>query len=272
MSETRISKTKTAEKAYHERFYAGEQPLAPVDPVAMERDSLQPCYVGAGDHYSDNRWAFHQLLRARGGWQDKHVLDYACGPGHMSVYFALTGARHVDGFDLSEEAIRRGRVRVEAQGLSDRVTLTQMDAQHLTYPDQTFDIVIGHGVIHHTIKYPGIFENLYRVMKPGASAYFLEGLADFPLFKLWWTIKGEVPQGDVPIYAAEVLEKTKMFSKVEVIGDTFLHAGKLFLWRPNPGPLRKFALRQSHAADQRLLTAVPALRKWGSFSYIVLTR
>lgn len=260
------------EQEYHDRHYDGDTPLPPLDVDEYERHAITPCYLGTGDHYSDNRWAFHQLLRARGGWKGKHVLDYACGVGQWSIYFALTGASQVDGFDLSGVAVQRGRERVETMGLSNTVTLEQMDAAHLTYPDQAFDMVIGHGVIHHTIKYPGIFENLYRVMKPGATAYFLEGLADFPLWRAWWKIKGEVPQGDVPIFSSEVYEECRMFSNVEIIGDTFFHSAKHFVWRRNPSLWRKALLRTTHYADKILFQTVPPARKWGSFSYIVLTR
>jgi SAM-dependent methyltransferase len=264
--------TKAVEKAYHEQFYAGDEPLPPVTVDDVDANLLQPSYVGRGDHYSENRWVFYRLIRERATWQNKHVLDYACGFGHWSIYYALTGARQVSGFDLSEEAIRRGSERVASQGLSDRVMLTQMDASRLTFPDQMFDIVIGVGVLHHTIKYPGIFEHLHRVMKPGAQAFFLEGLADNPLFRLWWMWKGEVPQGDVPIFAEEIRQKACQFSQVEIVGDTLLHAGKHFLWRPAPGRLRRMALRTTHRADLALLNAVPWLRRWGSFSYIILTR
>jgi ubiquinone/menaquinone biosynthesis C-methylase UbiE len=190
----------------------------------------------------------------------------------MSIYFALTGAEHVDGFDIAETAIRRGTERVERQGLSDRVTLRTMDASDLKYPDESFDMVIGTGVLHHVIKYPNIFEGLHRVMKPGARAFFMEGLADNPLFKLWWKIRGPLPQGDVPIFAKEVRHKARMFTNVEVLGDTLLHAGKLFIWRPDPSSWRRSILRATHKADQWLFQAVPRLRNWGSFSYIVLTK
>jgi ubiquinone/menaquinone biosynthesis C-methylase UbiE len=264
--------TKDTEKKHHENLYSGTEPLPLVDVAELRRRLLLPCYVGPGDHYSDNRWAFHQILADEGGWEGKHVLDYACGFGEMAIYYALTGARQVDGFDLAEEGVRRGQARVQAHGLADRIQLQPMDASNLTYPDEAFDLVIGHGVLHHVIKYPNIFEHLHRVMKPGTKAYFLEGLADFPLFKLWWKIKGEVPEGDVPIFSAEIRRMTHMFGEVRIIGDTFSHALKHFVWKRNPGLLRRAVLRSTHTVDRALFTAIPALRRWGSFSYIVLTK
>jgi ubiquinone/menaquinone biosynthesis C-methylase UbiE len=269
---TQLNEQKTIEKAYHDQMYDGEGALPAIGVEDFERTELQPCYTTGRDLYAENKKAFHKILHAHGGWRGKHVLDYACGFGDWACYFALTGARCVNGFDLSETAIRRGRQRVERQGLARQVQLDVMDATKLTYPDDSFEIVIGHGVIHHTIKYPGIFEQMHRVMKPGTKAYFLENLADFPLFRLYWWLKGEVPEGDVPVFSKELREKTSMFSDVQIIGDTFTHSIKTFMWKPNPSPARRRVMAATQRMDEALFRAVPSLRRWGSFCYIVLTK
>jgi SAM-dependent methyltransferase len=268
----RSSAVKDREKRYHDEHYAGDGPLPAVVEAEIRTRSLKPCYATGSDKYSDNRQAFHEIIDRDGGWTGKNVLDYACGRGTWAVYYALTGARRAAGFDISETAVRRGRERVERQGLGDRVDLRTMDATRLEYADDTFEVVIGVGVLHHVIKYPGIFEELHRVMKPGARAYFLEGLADFPPFRLWWKIKGEIPQGDVPIFSREVRDKASMFSDIVIHGDTFLYSAKTFLWKPSPGPGRKLVLRTLKAADDLLFRVCPPLRRCGSFSYIVLTK
>jgi len=260
------------EKAYHNNFYDGTEPLDFVDIEIVQNKWLQPCYETGSDCYSDDRQVFHRIIHGDGGWEGKHVLDYACGPGQWSIYFALTGARKVNGFDISGTAIRRGRKRVKAQGLKEKIQLDVMNATKLDYPDNAFDIVVGTGVIHHVIKYTGIFEELFRVMKPGAKAYFLEGLADFPLFRLMWKIKGEVPQGDVPIFSKEIYEKTRMFSDVEIHANHFIYSVKRLLGNNNPGKFRKFILKSCKQLDDILFSFYPPLRNWGSTSYIVLTK
>ncbi|MFP6578246.1 MAG: class I SAM-dependent methyltransferase [Myxococcota bacterium] len=263
---------KQSEKDYHESFYQRDEPLPEITVEGVERNLLRPCYEGNGDHYSENRGAFHQLIRRYGGWEGKRVLDYACGFGDFAVYYGLTGAARVDGFDIAETAIELARERVERQGLADRVHLEPMDASALRYEDDSFDLLIGHGVIHHVIKYPHIFEEMHRVLRPGARAFFVEGLADFPLWKLHWKIKGEVPEGDVPIFASEIREKAAHFSDVHVEGDTFFHSAKRWIWRAKPGPLRRGILRTTHGIDRALFRVFPPLRRWGSFSYLVLTK
>lgn len=260
------------EKQYHDAFYAGDSPLPEVVIAEVRELSLKPCYQTGRDKYSDNKMAFHEIIHRDGGWSGKHVLDYACGRGSWAIYYALTGAQRVQGFDISETAIQRGRERVERQGLADRVDLRAMDAARLDYEDETFEMVIGTAVLHHVIKYPQVFEELHRVMAPGAKAYFLEGLADFPLFRLWWKIKGEVPQGDVPIFSRDIHEKASMFSKIVIHGDTFLYSAKTMLWKPSMGRGRKSLLKVLKAIDTFLFRVCPVLRRCGSFSYIVLTK
>jgi ubiquinone/menaquinone biosynthesis C-methylase UbiE len=267
----KVEEIKLREKEYHEQLReGGELPL--VDINEIHRTRLAPCYTTGSDHYSDNKAAFHEFIKVRDTWEGKYILDYACGDGEWAAYFALTGAKQVAGFDLAESGIRRGEKRLEQQGLEGRAHLYTMDASKLGFPDNEFDMVIGHAVIHHVIKYENIFDELHRVMKPGAKAFFLENLADFPLWKLHWRLKGEVPEGDVPIFSKELREKARMFSKVEVQGDTFLFAMKRFIWKSDMGVGRRQLLKTLKAADSILFSLCPILRRWGGFCYICLTK
>ena len=242
-------------------------------PDEIEANELRPCFEGSGDHYSENRMFFHTILDEV--WRGKYVLDYACGSGNWAIYFALTGAKRVVGFDFNVTGIEVGKKAVQQQGLGDRVQLVAADASNLPFPDAEFEVVIGNGALHHTIKYDAVFDNLRRVMKPGSRAFFLENLADFPLWRLWWWLKGSVQEGDVPIFSREVQEKARMFSQVDIIGDTFVHSLKHLLYRGRDDGLnawRKRLLRLTYSADQMLFRVFPRLRLWGSMSVIVLTK
>lgn len=243
-------------------------------PAEMEVSELRPCFEGGtGDCYAENRRFFHTILD--GIWKDKHVLDYACGPGKWPVYFALTGARQVTGFDIDPTRIRIGQRRAKKQGVADKVRLIEADASDLPFSDDEFDLVIGTSALHHTIKYEYIFENLYRVMKPGTKAFFLENLADFPLWRLHWWLKGQVAEGDVPIFSKDVRAKAHMFSQIEIIGDTFVHSLRHLIFKRKSGSisvLRRGLLRLTYRTDQVLFSLVPKIRSWGSMSVIILTK
>ncbi|MDP8234876.1 MAG: class I SAM-dependent methyltransferase [Candidatus Erginobacter occultus] len=244
----------------------------PVDDVTLDyvrEQVLRPFYEGGSDKYTCNKIAFHGILNRC--WEKKHVLDYACGDGFWAVYFALTGAGKVSGFDLSPVGIERGRERVTRQGLDSIVDLRTMDARRLEYPDNCFDLVIGHGAIHHTIKYPNVFAELHRVMKPGTSAFFLENLADFRPWRWHWKIKGPIAEGDVPIFTRELREKASMFAEMNITGDTLLYSIKMF-WKRQPGPVGRWLLRLAKKSDDFLFRRFPSLRNCGSFSYIELKK
>lgn len=265
-----LDRRRDAEKAYwaNVRSGTGERRIVPAEVQANE---LRPCFEGSGDLYSENRFFFHSVLNNE--WKNKYVLDYACGQGNWSIYFALTGARRVAGFDMDSVGIEAARSGAMSHGIANKCQFLEADASNLPFPDSEFEIVIGTAALHHTIKYDNIFEELFRVMKPGSKAFFLENLADFPLWRLHWWIKGQVPEGDVPIFSKEVRQKSRMFSKCEIIGDTLVHSLKHFLWKEGRmKPWRRSLLRSTWSVDQKIFRTFPGLRRWGCFSIIVLTK
>jgi SAM-dependent methyltransferase len=262
---------KAAEKAFFEQYRTDDSPLSPVDVAEIQRTKLAPCHTTGDDRYSDNKRAFHQRILRDGGWENKYVLDYACGTGMWSIYFALTGARRVVGFDLAESGVRRGQELAQRQGLAGKVSLLVGDATRLPFPNDHFEIIIGTAVIHHVIKYPNVFEELHRVLKPGAKAYFLEGLADFPLFRLWWKLKGEVPQGDVPIFRRELLAKGDVLEGGrDGRQPSWRHQDVRLAQAHGPGSPRPAARRRS--CGSRTVRGVPRPPRWGCFSYSVFTK
>jgi SAM-dependent methyltransferase len=267
-----LETVKQREKAHHERERTSDVPLPPVDLASVERDWLAPTWTTGKDRYNDVRNAFHRRIEAAGGVAGKRVLDYACGNGLWAMVFGLRGARHVVGFDLAEVGVKRAMRRAQVQGVADRVQFLCGDAMHLPFADGSFDLVIGHGVIHHVIKYPGIFPELHRVLKVGGRALFHENLADNPLARLWWWWKGEVPEGDVPLFDREIRRQTTMFRHVEIQGLELVHSTAHFVFRHPTSAWRRRWLRATHSADEAIFRLLPAARRWGSFSILVLER
>lgn len=267
-----IEEIKAREKQYHERFRTSSRPLPPIDVDWVRGELLRPIGAGGNDRYNDTRVEFHRVLEAERVLPARNVLDYGCGTGTMSVYYRLRGAVHVIGLDIDEVGVRRGMQRVRAQGFEDSIQLLCGDASDLPFPSGSFDLVIGHGVLHHVIKYPRVFDELYRVMAPGSRGYFLENLADNPLFKLWWTLKGEIEEGDVPIFASEVRRLAKDFDRVEITGFDLLHSATTFVFKQPMSAWRRAVLRSTKAADDFAFRHLPALRRWGAASIIKLEK
>ncbi len=98
----------------------------------------------------------------------KKVLEIGPGQGADAQQIIQRGADYT-GLDLTEESIRRVRTRFELLNLPYE-ELRVENAEELTSPDNSFDIVYSHGVMHHTPRIEKIIAHIYRCLKPGGQA------------------------------------------------------------------------------------------------------
>ena len=106
------------------------------------------------------------------------VLDYGCYKGDETKKILQFKPKEVFGIDISERAIQSAR-----ENYNHLAEFHVMDAHQLTFPENTFDAVIGRSILHHLEFEKAILE-LERVLKPGGTAVFIEPLDDNPLGKL----------------------------------------------------------------------------------------
>ncbi|HUR21339.1 MAG TPA: class I SAM-dependent methyltransferase [Vicinamibacterales bacterium] len=95
------------------------------------------------------------------------VLEIGVGLGADHQCFAERGAR-LSGVDLTPRAIELTRRRLETLGLTSDLRVG--DAEHLDFPDETFDVVYSWGVIHHSPDTAQAVREIFRVLKPGGKA------------------------------------------------------------------------------------------------------
>jgi len=92
------------------------------------------------------------------------VLEIGCGIGTDGAQFAQAGAEYT-GVDLTEAAIGLARKRFALFGL--RGEFRVADAENLDFPDDSFDLVYSHGVLHHTPATARAVGEIHRVLRPG---------------------------------------------------------------------------------------------------------
>lgn len=114
---------------------------------------------------------YHELLYNDAA--GKRVLEYGCGLGSHSLQIARHGGL-VTGIDISEVGIQKATEAAAAQGVTGADYLV-MDAENMTFPDATFDLVIGEGILHH-LDLDRSYSEISRVLRPGGRAVFMEPL------------------------------------------------------------------------------------------------
>lgn len=97
----------------------------------------------------------------------KNVLEIGTGNGAEGVMFALNGAYYT-GVDLTDAALEATRRHFSVMGLTG--TFQKENAEHLSFPDGSFDWVFSHGVLHHTPDIRAAIDEVYRVLKPDGRA------------------------------------------------------------------------------------------------------
>lgn len=69
-----------------------------------------------------------------------------------------------------------------------------MDANHLKFADNYFDVVYGSGILHH-LDFEQAVKEIYRVLKPGGTIVFQEPLARNPIGKF---VRKKTPEARTP--------------------------------------------------------------------------
>jgi SAM-dependent methyltransferase len=121
--------------------------------------------------------------------RDRKVLDIGCGPGWVSVQYALAGAI-VNSVDLTPRAIEITNLHCKYRQTS--VTAQVGNAEDLPFDDEQFDLVVASGVLHHTPDTQAAFAEAFRVTMPGGQGRItlyrkgvLHSRLMFPLTKLF---------------------------------------------------------------------------------------
>ena len=104
------------------------------------------------------------------------VLDIAGGTGDLAAKFATRVGPEgtVVLADINDSMLRVGRDRLLDRGIVENVRFAQADAQHLPFPDNSFDLVsIAFGLRNVTDKDLAL-RSMLRVLKPGGRLLILE--------------------------------------------------------------------------------------------------
>ena len=267
LSDTETRSTKDLEREWHDSFFRdhGREDFPPTSEefrAWFHRVDLTSFCDGGWSYWADPRV---EALGKLGDLRTKQVLDYGCGSGKLGVYLSLQGA-NVWGFDLSVSGVEVAKEVAGRYGLS--AEFEQMDAEDLRYPSDFFDYVVSFGVLHHVIKYPKAAAHLYRVVKPGGQAIFVETLWDNPLINLARRFTTpDADAGDTKLTEDGIYEFCRSFKEIRLEKRNLVYMLKRLAKLPErdlTAPLRPRPFwRAVKSLDQKLLQVRPLRRYCG---------
>jgi ubiquinone/menaquinone biosynthesis C-methylase UbiE len=99
------------------------------------------------------------------------ALEIGAGTGYFGLNLVRAGViREAVCTDISQGMLDELERSARRNGLD--VETARCDAQELPFPDDSFDLVFGHAVLHHLPDLDAAFREFRRVLRPGARVAF----------------------------------------------------------------------------------------------------
>lgn len=108
--------------------------------------------------------------------QDQHLLSAGCGTGTLEIRLAQRfPSATILGIDISEKMLQKAMTKKK-----DRVNVhfTMSISEHLEFPDDSLDIIVCIHSFHHYANQRASLKEFKRVLKPGGTLYWLDGIKD----------------------------------------------------------------------------------------------
>ncbi len=210
-----------------------------------------------------------------GEWDSNFkILDVGCGDGTDAITLAAK-SNQVWGIDISQARLVRAQEKVRIMGLENRVHFDLMDANHLEFSDNYFDLIIGNSVLLFLDRERFSHECL-RVLKPGGRALFSnESLANHPLLKLRRMLPSVRERERIAdrLNLEKIIEIGKLFTIVNH-REFYLTSVLLspFLKRIGKYEIAEILLNSLNDLDDFLIRIFPMLRNYCWLSVIELEK
>ncbi len=103
------------------------------------------------------------------------VLEIGSGTGQftwgLSKYLPF---KSVHACDISHAFLDQLEQELSGMGGETDCYYYQCDANNLPFKSESFDLIVGHSVLHHFLHYETTLANIRRLLKPGGKAMFYE--------------------------------------------------------------------------------------------------
>lgn len=128
------------------------------------------------------------------------ILDMGTGPGRLPIEIAkrVPGVE-VIGIDISEDMVKIAKKNAQEEGVTDRVKFKVASAYNTDFDDDSIDLVVSTGLIHHLREPLSAFNEAYRILKGGGEAWMYDGRKDVTKAEFEETVKSLGMEEDLPL-------------------------------------------------------------------------
>ena len=144
-------------------------------PAELDRLTLQKAYARRAPVYDLVFGALFDRGRrasiAAAEQIDGRILEVGVGTGISLPGYS--SQNRIIGIDLSEAMLRKAQRRVADLSLTNVEKLEVMDAEHLSFPDASFDVVVANHVISTVPNPEAALDECARILRPGGEMILL---------------------------------------------------------------------------------------------------
>jgi SAM-dependent methyltransferase len=123
------------------------------------------------------------LVDAAGPRPGDTLLEVGCGSGAIARWLAryTAGANEITAVDVNGYLLREATFLARAEGLADRITFLECNAEALALPDNSVDVSLSFTVMEE-VDADRMLQEMIRVTKPGGRVGVLVRAADMQLW------------------------------------------------------------------------------------------
>jgi len=103
------------------------------------------------------------------------------------------------GIDLSKDMIKLARKNAEMAGVADRIEFSVATASDTGLKANSMDLVLSTNTLHHLADPVKAFNEIYRILKPGAEAWVFDGRRDATRAEFLETVRKLDLADDIPV-------------------------------------------------------------------------
>ena len=129
-----------------------------------------------------------------------NILDIGTGPGRLPIEIAKQVENvKLFGIDLSEDMVKIANRNADRDGVRDRVEFRVRSAYDTGFENNSIDLVVSTGTIHHLSKPLVAFNEIYRILKRGGEAWLFDGRKDVTRAEFEETVRSLGIEEDIPM-------------------------------------------------------------------------